>query len=252
MGRKTTILIVAWIWIVSFSVSIPNFLFFTTEPVPTPHGGVRVVCYGSWPDGDPGESQFEHVHTVVLMVLTYILPVVGMGFTYSRMGAALWGSQSIGERTPRHIETIRSKRKVVKMMIVVVVMFAVCWLPYHLYFILYTYIPSINLLTNIQDIYLAIYWLAMSNSMYNPMIYCWLNSRFRNGFRQVFSWWLPCVASERITVEMPRAHTTRVSYSGSPEARHRDGGTRQSSSYMQVSDSTHLAPLVQRSPRSAR
>ena len=28
-----------------------------------------------------------------------------------------------------------------------------------------------------QEIYLSIYWLAMSNSMYNPMIYCVMNNR---------------------------------------------------------------------------
>ena len=34
--------------------------------------------------------------------------------------------------------------------------------------------------------YLAIYWLAMSTSMINPMIYCVMNNRFRQGFLQVF------------------------------------------------------------------
>jgi len=39
---------------------------------------------------------------------------------------------------------------------------------------------------------LMIYWLAMSNSMYNPMIYCYMNQRFRKGFTKVFNfilWW---------------------------------------------------------------
>ena len=31
-----------------------------------------------------------------------------------------------------------------------------------------------------QDIYLSIYWLAMSNSMYNPVIYCIMNHRYGN------------------------------------------------------------------------
>lgn len=46
------------------------------------------------------------------MVLTYILPLVCMGFTYVRIGHTLWGSRSIGEQTPRMMESIRSKRKV--------------------------------------------------------------------------------------------------------------------------------------------
>ncbi len=34
--------------------------------------------------------------------------------------------------------------------------------------------------------YLCIYWLAMSNSMYNPVIYCVMNQKFRRGFVRVF------------------------------------------------------------------
>ena len=37
--------------------------------------------------------------------------------------------------------------------------------------------PNNNAQSLIQDIYLSIYWLAMSNSMYNPMIYCYMNQR---------------------------------------------------------------------------
>merc|ERR1719445_2587048 len=32
----------------------------------------------------------------------------------------------------------------------------------------------------------------MSNSMYNPMIYCFMNNRFRQGFRRVFRFFFPC------------------------------------------------------------
>merc|ERR1711974_389887 len=35
----------------------------------------------------------------------------------------------------------------------------------------------------IQHVYLGFYWLAMSNSMFNPLIYYWMNARFRAYFR---------------------------------------------------------------------
>jgi len=64
------------------------------------------------------------------------------------------------------------------MMIVVVTIFAVCWLPFHIYFIISWHMQEINVTSYIQELYLGIYWLAMSNSMYNPIIYCWMNSRY--------------------------------------------------------------------------
>ncbi|CAG7731935.1 unnamed protein product [Allacma fusca] len=73
------------------------------------------------------------------------------------------------------------------MMIVVVAIFAFCWLPFHMYFIVVSIWPEVTKESFVQELYLAIYWLAMSNSMYNPIIYCWMNARFRRGFQQVFS-----------------------------------------------------------------
>ncbi|KAH1022774.1 hypothetical protein HUJ04_012119 [Dendroctonus ponderosae] len=107
--------------------------------------------------------------------------------------------------------------RVVKMMMVVVIIFAVCWLPYQLYFIIIAYYPKITRSKYIQETFLAIYWLAMSNSMYNPIIYCWMNARFRRGFKQFFSW-LPFVhVSPGALTRREVLTSKRRSYSGSPD-----------------------------------
>lgn len=62
-------------------------------------------------------------------------------------------------------------------MIVVVCTFAVCWLPYHTYFLLHQFFPEAFEQLYIQQVYLAVMWLAMSSTMYNPVIYYCLNSR---------------------------------------------------------------------------
>ena len=63
------------------------------------------------------------------------------------------------------------------MMIIVVVTFALCWLPYHVYFIATVLCKSLTRWKEIQQVYLAVMWLAMSSTMYNPIIYCCLNDR---------------------------------------------------------------------------
>ena len=63
------------------------------------------------------------------------------------------------------------------MMIVVVCTFAICWLPYHVFFLLHEFLPEMFEKTFIQQVYLAVLWLAMSSTMYNPIIYCCLNDR---------------------------------------------------------------------------
>lgn len=166
------------------------------------HGVKRTVCYAEWPDGMTTMSRLEYAYNVAFMVLTYFIPIISMTYTYARVGVELWGSQSIGECTQRQLDNVKSKRRVVKMMIVVVVIFAVCWLPFHTYFVVTSYYPDVVNYPHIQEIYLGIYWLAMSNSMYNPIIYCWMNSKFRRGFKQFF--WC-CGALDRNGLSRHRA-----------------------------------------------
>ncbi|XP_063990471.1 tachykinin-like peptides receptor 99D isoform X2 [Diachasmimorpha longicaudata] len=218
MGRRLTLFVAIAIWIIGGILSLPMLIYYTTYTQKFSNGEVRVICYGEWPNRtDDGLSYDEYVYNVVFMILTYFLPIGSMTFTYARVGLELWGSQSIGEATQRQLDNIRSKRRVVKMMIVVVVIFAVCWLPFHVYFIVTSYLPEITNEPYIQEVFLAIYWLAMSNSMYNPIIYCWMNSRFRRGFAQFFS----CCPFVNVTPEpglsRSEAVTSRYSCTGSPD-----------------------------------
>nr|XP_015915126.2 tachykinin-like peptides receptor 86C [Parasteatoda tepidariorum] len=108
-----------------------------------------------------------------------------MAVTYTWIGCILWGSKVIGESTDPQNNVIKSKQRVVHMLVAVMLLFAICWLPYHIYF-LYIYYNSDVVHTHfIQHVYLAIYWLAMSNSCYNPIVYYIMNARFRNYFRKV-------------------------------------------------------------------
>ncbi|RWS27562.1 tachykinin-like peptides receptor 99D, partial [Leptotrombidium deliense] len=173
MSRKMALNITFTIWLFSCLLSSPNFIYSVTVP----QNNTVYLCYILWPDGAPFNSLYEYVYNLVLFVVTYTIPITSMFLTYYRVGVELWGSQSIGECTAKQMSSIKSKRKIVKMMIFVFLIFAICWLPYHVYFILLYHFPQISQLPYIQHIYLSIYWLAMSNSMYNPFIYCWMNSR---------------------------------------------------------------------------
>lgn len=126
------------------------------------------------------------------MLVTYIIPLLILAVTYIKVGVSLWGSQAIGERIARQEETVKSKRRVVKMMIVIVLIFGICWLPQNTLILWSDIDPSITSNAYIQHVYLIFYFIAMSNSMYNPIIYCWMNQRFRKGFKYVFQW-LPWV-----------------------------------------------------------
>ena len=66
--------------------------------------------------------------------------------------------------------------KVSIMFIVVLIVFGVCWLPYHTYFI-YNYYSDIASQSYSQHVFLAFFWLAMANSAVNPIIYFMMNAK---------------------------------------------------------------------------
>ena len=51
-------------------------------------------------------------YNVTLMIVTYFLPTIAMGFAYTTVGLELWYSRGIGEYTDHQIDNIRSKRRV--------------------------------------------------------------------------------------------------------------------------------------------
>ncbi|KAJ1529634.1 hypothetical protein ONE63_006398 [Megalurothrips usitatus] len=247
LGKRTTLALAVGIWVVGSAMSSPMLFYQTTEVV----DGDRVLCYAVWPDGMTTHSQQEYIYNVVFMVVTYFVPITLMGYAYLRVGIELWGSQSIGECTQRQLQNIQSKRRVVKMMIVVVTIFSVCWLPFHLYFIITSQMPEITNSAYVQEVYLGIYWLAMSNSMYNPIIYCYMNSRFRRGF-QAFFWWCPCVRQPQAALSRSQAVTSRYSVSGSPDHHTRIVRNGSTLTQLTLTRADHFAGTGQVHPGPAR
>nr|XP_054773109.1 substance-P receptor-like [Lytechinus pictus] len=100
-----------------------------------------------------------------------------MAVCYTIISTKLWGNGLLGENIPNRARQITAKRKIVKMIVIVVAVFAICWLPLHAYhFMTYLNFDALTVKGS-RHIYITIWLIAMSSSMYNPFIYCWLNDR---------------------------------------------------------------------------
>ncbi|XP_070544545.1 substance-P receptor-like isoform X1 [Ptychodera flava] len=187
--------IICLVWFVSVAINMPWLLYSREYVLTCPDDSpdpliTRRVCATIWPDGtDYGAWYFWY--SCAFMVVTYVVPLLAQAICYTIVGIKLWGSQAPGEASNRHKEQLKAKRKVVKMLVIVVIIFAICWLPIHVYFLLGRFYDLYSY-KHAREIYMTFYWLAMSNSMYNPFIYCWLNDSFRMGFKKAFRW-LPCI-----------------------------------------------------------
>nr|XP_033812684.1 neuromedin-K receptor [Geotrypetes seraphini] len=203
LSATSTKVVIGSIWILAFLLAFPQCLYSRTKVMPE-----RTLCLVAW----PGDEKHFTYHVIVI-VLVYCFPLLVMAITYTIVGITLWGGEIPGDTSDKYHEQLKAKRKVVKMMIVVVVTFAICWLPYHIYFIVTALNKQLTRWKYIQQIYLASFWLAMSSTMYNPIIYCCLNRRFRAGFKRAFRWcpFIEVSSYDELELTTTRFHPTRQS-----------------------------------------
>lgn len=69
------------------------------------------------------------------------------------------------------------------MLVFVLIAFAICWLPLHLYHLYKDFIDS-NVYST--ELFVVVHWLAMTSLCYNPFIYSVRNRHFRHGMKNLF------------------------------------------------------------------
>uniref|UniRef100_A0A7N6APQ5 Neuromedin-K receptor n=1 Tax=Anabas testudineus TaxID=64144 RepID=A0A7N6APQ5_ANATE len=204
LSAKVTTGVIVCIWSLAVILAFPLCYFSTIRTLPK-----RTLCYVAW----PRMADDPFMYHIIVTLLVYVLPLVVMGITYTIVGVTLWGGEIPGDSSDNYHGQLQAKRKVVKMMIIVVVTFALCWLPYHVYFIVTGLNKRLSKWKYIQQVYLSVLWLAMSSTMYNPIIYCCLNSRFRAGFKRAFRWcpFIKVSSYDELELRSTRLHPTRQS-----------------------------------------
>ena len=72
------------------------------------------------------------------------------------------------------------------MLVIVVVLFGFCWLPYHIVYMYLDFSQS-QLTQALTSFVLFVQWLMFANSALNPVVYAVLNENFRREFVAMFS-----------------------------------------------------------------
>lgn len=116
--------------------------------------------------------------------MLYVLPLLIISAAYMTVAKKLWLRNVIGDVTTEQYFALRKKnKKTIKMLMLVVILFAICWFPLNCYVVL---LSSQTIRSN-NALYFAFHWLAMSSTCYNPFIYCWLNDSFRAELKALLS-----------------------------------------------------------------
>ncbi|XP_050720732.1 neuropeptide CCHamide-1 receptor-like [Eriocheir sinensis] len=188
VARRSTVLATAVIWGFALLLASPAALFSHLSMEHTGNGTI-VICYPfpTWLGG-----VYPRVNVLAKLIVYYLLPLLIISTFYllmarhlMRASSALPGeaAQQQQQQRARHMA---ARRKVARMVLAFVVIFAVCYFPNHVFMVWFYFNP------NVEHDYNH-YWnafrcigfcLAFFNSCVNPIaLYC-ISGAFRKSFNR--------------------------------------------------------------------
>ncbi|KAH8407972.1 hypothetical protein KR222_005860 [Zaprionus bogoriensis] len=190
--RRARIMIIG-IWVIALVTTIPWLLFFDLVPAEEVFSSALVstysqpqyLCQEVWPPGTDGNLYF----LLANLVACYLLPMSLITLCY----VLIWikvSTRSIPGELSKDAQMDRmqqkSKVKVIKMLVAVVILFVLSWLPLYVIFARIKFGSDISpeefeILKKVMPV---AQWLGSSNSCINPILYS-VNKKYRRGFAAI-------------------------------------------------------------------
>ncbi|XP_031572841.1 octopamine receptor 1-like [Actinia tenebrosa] len=169
---------IAVIWTASSILSIPIILGYVNT------FKAREIAPGCY---DIDRDKAYKVGVTIMALLCYIIPLVCATILYTMTGCRLRmrsKSNIGGYSLQRQIQAKQSAFKATKLMVTVIVVFALCWAPFFTYHMVKAWYDD-KLWYIFKTYYRPLcFLLASTNGALNPCLYLLFNSNFRNGFKR--------------------------------------------------------------------
>ena len=170
-------------WIVAMAIYSPYLFVFDLIEY---SGGL--VCKGKWTEFF-GDSFFKNYFLSVITVIIY-MPLVLITILYLTIllkvrSQKIPGEKSVSAREQR----AKTERNVLKMCIGIVLVFAMCWLPFTIYFLLIVFPPDSTMIASrgFKCFHFIAHPLAFSNCAINPYICFVFSENDRQGLKNLLS-----------------------------------------------------------------
>ena len=172
------------IWFLSFVLMLPYPMLFQVRFNPV----LKMdECVQVWPWEDPNDKNHSETFRVlkifhsIVFVLLYALPLSITIVIYFLICRKLWLRKIPGNVTDSNRAAAeKSKRKVVRLLVVIVVIFALCWFPNYVNHYFWFVRPDLYRKGVLPlGVELFNIWIGHANSAINPCVYILLNATFR-------------------------------------------------------------------------
>ncbi|XP_028854452.1 neuromedin-U receptor 2 [Denticeps clupeoides] len=186
--------VISGVWLVSLLCAVPNtslhglYYLYLIEGVPVPESATCTLLKPKWIYNLVVQITTIFFYFVPMTVISVLYMVIGvkLGREQRQPGGDSWKSCSSDPSWKIQMESGR-RRQVTKMLSVVVLVFGICWAPFHIDRLLWSFTTQWT--DHMHDVYEYVHIfsgvLFYLSSAVNPIIYNVLSSRFRERFREL-------------------------------------------------------------------
>ncbi|KAK2502665.1 hypothetical protein MC885_012213, partial [Smutsia gigantea] len=172
------------IWIMSMIIALPEAIFSNVYTFQDPNKNMTFEACASYP---VSERLLQEIHSLLCFLVFYIIPLSIISVYYSLIARTLYKSTlNIPTEEQRHAhKQIESRKRIAKTVLVLVALFAFCWLPNHLLYLYHSFTYQTYADPSAIHFFLTILSrvLAFSNSCVNPFALYWLSKTFQQHFK---------------------------------------------------------------------
>ncbi|XP_012672232.2 galanin receptor type 1 [Clupea harengus] len=166
------------VWVLSSAICSPLIFMNKRDEIPLIGDIVLPICQEIWP-----QARHKQVYNVLLFVTLYCIPVTFNLVISFLTGKKLWkASHNFDNFDPQsqvvHSSRLKMRKKIAKMVVALVLLFAVSWLPLYMTDIWIDHVQRpphwvLQLRPFAQ-------WLGLTNSSLNPICYCFIGDLYRS------------------------------------------------------------------------
>lgn len=206
-SKSLSAIVIGFSWLVSCAIASPMLYAMKVIEV---DGNLQ--CKEQWAPAFDGELSPE-IYTLLLLTLLYALPLTVITVLYTAVVRKVWRRQVPGNIiVPNQLVELVTKKRVLRMLITVVVVFGLCWMPYYTYvFLNFIVYGTPQLATPANVLFIGLF-LGHANSAINPCIYAIFNKEYRSSLTRVHCACLSVLQVSRVSRNFNKSSLRRTQF----------------------------------------
>ncbi|XP_076585401.1 neuropeptide Y receptor type 2 [Chaetodon auriga] len=181
MSKVMCAVVIVVTWLVSAMLASPLAIFREYGTLDLSPNKSFLVCMEKW----PGSSMNGSIYSISALLVQFGLPLAINCVAYIRIWNKL--KKTCGGRNDRH----QRRRKTTKMLLTMVVVFAVSWLPFHAFQLAADIDSTVLFMKDFKLLFTVFHIVAMCSTFVNPILYGWMNNNYRTAFLSVWKFYHP-------------------------------------------------------------